>query len=140
MKGMIGSDLFFCFWKGCKVYNKPSSSYQWLVKHVNFHVGVRPFQCVIEPCQLSFASQSALIRHVQSHFNHRSKYYKKPEDASKEANATPGKDEEVNSGSESSGRKEMKNGRLQLFMRRRRPATSCKLLTKESRSNDILKL
>ena len=67
VKGMIGSDLFFCFWEGCKVYNKPSSSYKWLVKHVNFHVGVRPFQCVIEPCQLSFASQSALIRHVQSH-------------------------------------------------------------------------
>ena len=130
VKGMIGSDLFFCFWEGCKVYNKPSSSFKWLVKHVNFHVGVRPFQCVIEPCQLSFASQSALIRHVQSHFNHRSKYYKKPEDVSKEGIVTPGKDEEVNSGSESSGRKEMKNRRLKLFMRRKRPVTTCKLLNK----------
>ena len=120
IKPMAASDLFFCFWKGCKVYNKPSSSYNWLVKHVNTHVGIRPFQCVIEPCSLSFASQGALIRHVQSHFNERSKYYKKPKNPVKEAAPSPGRTEETLSGSESTSSKESKRRKSKIFMRRTR--------------------
>ena len=118
VKTMAASDLFFCFWKGCKVYNKPSSSYNWLVKHVNTHVGIRPFQCVIEPCSLSFASHGALIRHVQSHFNERSKYYKKPKNPAKEAVPSPGRTEDTLSGSESTSSKESKKRQAKIFMRR----------------------
>jgi len=124
VKPMAASDLFFCFWKGCKVYNKPSSSYNWLVKHVNTHVGIRPFQCVIEPCSLSFASQGALIRHVQSHFNERSKYYKKPKNPVKEAAPSPGQTEETLSGSESTSSKESKRRKSKIFMRRTRHLNS----------------
>ena len=118
VKTMAASDLFFCFWKGCKVYNKPSSSYNWLVKHVNSHVGIRPFQCVIEPCSLSFASHGALIRHVQSHFNERSKYYKKPKNPVKETVCSPGRTEDTLSGSESTSSKESKKRQAKIFMRR----------------------
>ena len=121
VKTMAASDLFFCFWKGCKVYNKPSSSYNWLVKHVNTHVGIRPFQCVIEPCSLSFASHSALIRHVQSHFNERSKYYKKPKDPAKETVPSPGRADDTLSGSESTSSKESKRRKTTgMLMRRTR--------------------
>lgn len=126
VKTMAASDLFFCFWKGCKVYNKPSSSYNWLVKHVNTHVGIRPFQCVIEPCSLSFASHGALIRHVQSHFNERSKYYKKPNAPTKEIAASPAGTEETCSGSESTSSKESKKRRNCVFMRRARHPNSGK--------------
>ena len=131
VKTMAASDLFFCFWKGCKVYNKPSSSYNWLVKHVNTHVGIRPFQCVIEPCDLSFASHSALVRHVQSHFNERSKYYKKTKSFSKESSVSPSarcKEDETMSSSESTSSKDLRKRRLKFFMRRTRPVTACKHL------------
>ena len=131
VKTMAASDLFFCFWKGCKVYNKPSSSYNWLVKHVNTHVGIRPFQCVIEPCDLSFASHSALVRHVQSHFNERSKYYKKTKRFSKESSVSPSarcKEDETMSSSESTSSKDLRKRRLKFFMRRTRPVTACKHL------------
>ena len=26
--------LFFCLWEGCKVYNKPSYSFEWLKRHI----------------------------------------------------------------------------------------------------------
>ena len=120
VKTMAASDLFFCFWKGCKVYNKPSSSYNWLVKHVNTHVGIRPFQCVIEPCSLSFASHGALIRHVQSHFNERSKYYKNPKKPVKEVASSPGRTEDTLSGSESTSSKDSKQKQGKIFMRRTR--------------------
>lgn len=124
VKTMAASDLFFCFWKGCKVYNKPSTSYNWLVKHVNTHVGIRPFQCVIEPCSLSFASHGALIRHVQSHFNERSKYYKKPKAPAKDVSASPARTEETFSGSESTSSKESKRRKPKIFMKRRRNPNS----------------
>ena len=133
VKTMAASDLFFCFWEGCKVYNKPSSSYNWLTKHVNTHVGVRPFQCVIEPCDLSFASQNALVRHVQSHFNERSKYYKKTKNNADKCTVTPMKSkpstpEEPGSGAESPAKKEARKSRFKMFMRRRTQGPRSKLI------------
>eukprot|EP00794_Sanderia_malayensis_P012810 gene12810-14123_t len=139
VKTMAASDLFFCFWQGCKVYNKPSSSYNWLVKHVNTHVGIRPFQCIIEPCDQSFASQAALSRHVQSHFNERSKYYKKAKGAALteytcngsngSSRRTGGRnrsllhDEADICGGESSMRRDVLSQKFKMPMKRRRTVT-----------------
>ncbi|XP_026031322.1 zinc finger protein aebp2-like isoform X2 [Astatotilapia calliptera] len=61
--------VFVCLWKGCKVYNTPSTSQSWLQRHMLTHSGDKPFKCVVGGCNASFASQGGLARHVPSHFN-----------------------------------------------------------------------
>nr|XP_006002299.1 PREDICTED: zinc finger protein AEBP2 [Latimeria chalumnae] len=61
--------VFVCFWKGCKVYNTPSTSQSWLQRHMLTHSGDKPFKCVVGGCNASFASQGGLARHVPTHFS-----------------------------------------------------------------------
>ncbi|KAM5170149.1 zinc finger protein AEBP2 [Mantella aurantiaca] len=61
--------VFVCFWKGCKVYNTPSTSQSWLQRHILTHSGDKPFKCVVGGCNASFASQGGLARHVPTHFS-----------------------------------------------------------------------
>ncbi|XP_078738378.1 zinc finger protein aebp2-like [Lampetra fluviatilis] len=62
-------EVFVCLWKGCKVFNTPSSSHSWLQRHVLSHSGDKPFKCVIDGCTATFASQMGLARHVPTHFS-----------------------------------------------------------------------
>ncbi|XP_041652400.1 zinc finger protein AEBP2-like isoform X2 [Cheilinus undulatus] len=64
--------VFVCLWKGCKVYNTPSTSQSWLQRHMLTHSGDKPFKCVVGGCNVSFASQGGLARHVPSHFSQQS--------------------------------------------------------------------
>ncbi|KAH3739380.1 hypothetical protein DPMN_046032, partial [Dreissena polymorpha] len=64
-----GREKFVCLWKGCKVYNKPSSSKCWLDGHILTHSGDKPFRCIVARCGQRFTSQGGLERHVNSHFN-----------------------------------------------------------------------
>lgn len=61
--------VFVCLWKGCKVYNTPSTSQSWLQRHMLTHSGDKPFKCVVGGCNASFASQGGLARHVPTHFS-----------------------------------------------------------------------
>ncbi|XP_012694570.2 zinc finger protein aebp2 isoform X2 [Clupea harengus] len=63
---------FRCLWKGCKVYNTPSTSQSWLHRHMLTHSGDKPFKCVVGGCTASFASQGGLARHVPTHFSQQS--------------------------------------------------------------------
>lgn len=36
--------VFVCLWKGCKVYNTPSTSQSWLQRHMLSHSGDKPFK------------------------------------------------------------------------------------------------
>uniref|UniRef100_A0A8C9L6Z8 AE binding protein 2 n=1 Tax=Pavo cristatus TaxID=9049 RepID=A0A8C9L6Z8_PAVCR len=36
--------VFVCLWKGCKVYNTPSTSQSWLQRHMLTHSGDKPFK------------------------------------------------------------------------------------------------
>ena len=36
--------VFVCLWKGCKVYNTPSTSHSWLQRHMLTHSGDKPFK------------------------------------------------------------------------------------------------
>lgn len=38
------SQVFVCLWKGCKVYNTPSTSQSWLQRHMLTHSGDKPFK------------------------------------------------------------------------------------------------
>ncbi|XP_056455274.1 zinc finger protein aebp2-like isoform X2 [Gadus chalcogrammus] len=64
--------VFVCLWKGCKVYNTPSTSQSWLHRHMLTHSGDKPFKCVVGGCTASFSSQGGLARHVPSHFSQQS--------------------------------------------------------------------
>ena len=59
---------FACQWKGCKVFNKPSSLKSWLERHILSHSGDKPFRCIVEGCGLSFTTPGGLERHVPTHF------------------------------------------------------------------------
>ncbi|XP_075907646.1 zinc finger protein AEBP2 isoform X2 [Nelusetta ayraudi] len=61
--------VFVCLWKGCKVYNTPSTSHSWLQRHMLTHSGDKPFKCVVGGCNATFASQGGLARHVPTHFS-----------------------------------------------------------------------
>ncbi|KAM6895266.1 uncharacterized protein FYW49_019209 [Xenentodon cancila] len=61
--------VFVCLWKGCKVYNTPSTSQSWLQRHMLSHSGDKPFKCVVGGCTATFASQGGLARHVPAHFS-----------------------------------------------------------------------
>ncbi|CAG7728925.1 unnamed protein product [Allacma fusca] len=62
-------DGYLCLWEGCKVFNRKSCSLSWLERHVLTHGGNKPFKCIIPGCGLSFGSQGALERHVNSHIS-----------------------------------------------------------------------
>ncbi|XP_057711043.1 zinc finger protein aebp2-like [Corythoichthys intestinalis] len=64
--------VFVCLWKGCKVYNTPSTSQSWLQRHMLTHSGDKPFKCVVGGCHATFASQGGLARHVPTHFSSQS--------------------------------------------------------------------
>ncbi|KAM9309284.1 zinc finger protein AEBP2 [Pholidichthys leucotaenia] len=64
--------LFVCLWKGCRVYNTPSTSQSWLQRHMLTHSGDKPFRCVVGGCNATFASQGGLARHVPTHFSSQS--------------------------------------------------------------------
>ncbi|KAK6314926.1 hypothetical protein J4Q44_G00144550 [Coregonus suidteri] len=64
--------VFVCLWKGCKVYNTPSTSQSWLQRHMVSHSGDKPFKCVVGGCNATFASQGGLARHVPTHFSSQS--------------------------------------------------------------------
>ncbi|KAJ8249651.1 hypothetical protein COCON_G00228670 [Conger conger] len=64
-----GLHVFVCLWKGCKVYNTPSTSQSWLQRHMLSHSGDKPFKCVVGGCNATFASQGGLARHVPTHFS-----------------------------------------------------------------------
>ncbi|XP_055789196.1 zinc finger protein aebp2-like isoform X1 [Salvelinus fontinalis] len=64
--------VYVCLWKGCKVYNTPSTSPSWLQRHMLTHSGDKPFKCVVGGCNASFASQGGLARHVPTHFSQQS--------------------------------------------------------------------
>ena len=60
---------YVCLWHGCRVFGKPSSSRQWLERHVlELHSGPKPFKCIVESCGQRFKSQNSLERHVNTHF------------------------------------------------------------------------
>lgn len=63
-------EVVVCLWEGCKVYNKPSSSYTWLQRHMQqVHTKERPFKCIMNGCNLSFQSTDALQRHLERHLD-----------------------------------------------------------------------
>lgn len=41
------SQVFVCLWKGCKVYNTPSTSQSWLQRHMLTHSGDKPFKVTL---------------------------------------------------------------------------------------------
>ena len=59
---------YVCLWEGCKVYGIRSQKRSWLDRHVLQHSGDKPFKCIVENCGHRFKTQSALERHVNSHF------------------------------------------------------------------------
>ncbi|XP_072310788.1 zinc finger protein aebp2-like isoform X2 [Eucyclogobius newberryi] len=61
--------VFVCLWKGCKVYNTPSTSQSWLQRHMLSHSGDKPFKCLVGGCTATFSSQGGLARHVPTHFS-----------------------------------------------------------------------
>ncbi|CAL1569230.1 unnamed protein product [Knipowitschia caucasica] len=61
--------MFVCLWKGCKVYNTPSTSQSWLQRHMLSHSGDKPFKCLVGGCTATFSSQGGLARHVPTHFS-----------------------------------------------------------------------
>lgn len=63
------SEGFVCLWESCKVFNKPSCSFNWLERHILSHSGAKPFRCIVDGCGMRFTSQTGLERHVNSHFN-----------------------------------------------------------------------
>ncbi|XP_071952383.1 zinc finger protein AEBP2-like [Antedon mediterranea] len=59
---------YVCLWDECKVRKKPSSSKEWLLRHILLHSGDKPFRCVISGCSLAYSTREGRARHVQSHF------------------------------------------------------------------------
>lgn len=62
-------ETYVCEWSGCKVQGRTSCSRSWLERHVLSHAGNKPYRCIVHGCGCRFNSQSALERHVNSHFN-----------------------------------------------------------------------
>ncbi|KAJ1164990.1 hypothetical protein NDU88_005420 [Pleurodeles waltl] len=94
--------VFVCLWKGCKVYNTPSTSQSWLQRHMLTHSGDKPFKCVVGGCNASFASQGGLARHVPTHFSQQN---------SSKVSSQPKAKEESPSKASISKRRKLKNKR-----------------------------
>ncbi|RNA18313.1 zinc finger jing-like [Brachionus plicatilis] len=60
---------FNCLWKDCKFYEKSSTSFMWLERHVIDHIDSRPYYCVFSGCNRKFRTQAELSRHCDLHFN-----------------------------------------------------------------------
>lgn len=63
--------VFVCLWKGCKVYNTPSTSQSWLQRHMLTHSGDKPFKVNIQgnTCSISILSkQSSCINQIEFWF------------------------------------------------------------------------
>ena len=60
---------FNCLWKNCKFYEKSSTSFMWLERHVIDHIDSRPYYCVFSGCNRKFRTQAELSRHCDLHFN-----------------------------------------------------------------------
>lgn len=106
-------DVFVCLWQDCKVFNRPSCSISWLTKHLESHIGVKPFKCIFEGCSLSFSTQTGLARHVPCHFQENSRQ------AKKFLNNNEGKEE-------SPSKKQLKRKRLK-YIRYKKPGTLGKI-------------
>ncbi|OAF64979.1 hypothetical protein A3Q56_07311 [Intoshia linei] len=89
-----GKKQYVCFWKGCKVYSIPSTSHNWLMRHVESHLAeLKPYLCVVTNCDFRFKSASSLTRHINGHFKKearhsspKSKISKSKDDVSVEQN------------------------------------------------------
>lgn len=62
-------DVFVCLWEGCKVFDKLSLLYLWLLKYVNVYIGVKFFKCMISGCFMIFFLREGLVRYVLLYFN-----------------------------------------------------------------------
>ncbi|CAL8085670.1 unnamed protein product [Calicophoron daubneyi] len=58
---------FWCLWKGCRVFRRPSVSAAWLEQHILHHTDARgkPFRCIFDSCTMRFSTSMLLERHVQ---------------------------------------------------------------------------
>ena len=102
-------DVFVCLWHDCKVFNRPSCSMSWLTKHLESHIGVKPFKCIFEGCSMSFSTQTGLARHVPCHFQENARQ------AKKNFNNNLGKEDSPN-------KRQLKRKRLK-HIRYKKPAT-----------------
>ena len=75
---MVDQEIVYCFWKDCRMFNKPCYSHEWLQRHVRMHTGEKPFKCIIIGCASSFQSAEALSKHVETHFKERRKSIEHP--------------------------------------------------------------
>ena len=108
-------DVFVCLWQDCKVFNRPSCSMSWLTKHLESHIGVKPFKCIFEGCSLSFSTQTGLARHVPCHFQENVRQNKK------NFNNNLGKED-------SPSKRQLKRKRLK-YIRYKKPGTHGKSLS-----------
>jgi len=60
---------FRCLWKGCSVYQKPASHFNWLERHVIDHIEKKPLMCIFDGCKRKFRTEEAREKHCQSHIN-----------------------------------------------------------------------
>lgn len=60
---------YHCLWKDCSVYDKPSSSFIWLERHVIDHIDLRPFSCLFTGCNRKFRTEAELLKHCGLHCN-----------------------------------------------------------------------
>ncbi|KAI6658084.1 Zinc finger protein AEBP2-like [Oopsacas minuta] len=65
-----GQDIFMCQWKGCKVYNVPSSSYNGYKGHVLAHTKAKMYRCLIQECPAAFRTREGLAHHMEMQDNH----------------------------------------------------------------------
>ncbi|XP_033101405.1 zinc finger protein AEBP2-like [Anneissia japonica] len=63
---------YFCLWDDCKVRKRPSSSREWLLRHILIHSGDKPFRCLFTGCNMAYSTRDSRARHVQSHFSEQS--------------------------------------------------------------------
>ncbi|XP_028410251.1 zinc finger protein aebp2-like [Dendronephthya gigantea] len=110
---MKSCDVFVCLWQDCKVFNRPSCSMSWLTKHLESHIGVKPFKCIFEGCSMSFSTQTGLARHVPCHFQDNARQSKR------NVNNNVGKDD-------SPSKKQLRRKRLK-YIRYKKPGTHGKV-------------
>ena len=60
---------FRCMWKGCNVYEKPSSSFKFLEHHVMDHIDKKPYMCIFSGCNRKFRTELLREKHTHAHLN-----------------------------------------------------------------------